>query len=166
MEMTVRQLMDELTYRLSKTRIYSIRQQWQCLEYPQPNKRLRVMEVAEVNVEPPSKKIRTWGIRSLLTTARSLTFLQILRSFPPKWNCILRGAFSPGRWGLRCWWCFGSTPVLGTCNDLNLGTPQKLFGWWFRYFLFSCPKDIQLEGLILGGMFYFHPYLGKWSNFD
>lgn len=60
MEMTVRQLMDELTYRLSKTRIYSIRQKWQCLEYPQPNKRLRVMEVAEVNVEPPSKKTRTW----------------------------------------------------------------------------------------------------------
>ena len=57
--MTVKQLMDELTYRLSKTRMYSIRQKWQCLEYPQPNKRLRVRELAEVNVEPPSKKTRT-----------------------------------------------------------------------------------------------------------
>ena len=57
--MTVKQLMDELTYRLSKTRMYSIRQKWQCLEYPQPNKRLRDRELAEVNVEPPSKKTRT-----------------------------------------------------------------------------------------------------------
>ena len=141
MELTVKQLMDELTYRLSKTRMYSIRQKWQCLEYPQPKKRLRVMEVAEVNVEPPSKKTRTWR-HSLLTYTTFFfgggsllhdpwPFLQILRSFPPSEKSIVRGAFSPGRWGLRCWWCFGSTPVLGTCNDLNLGKPQKLFGWWF-----------------------------------
>ena len=92
MELTVKQLMDELTYRLSKTRMYSIRQKWQCLEYPQPNKRLRVMEVAEVNVEPPSKKSRTW--RHALPTynffwggftfARSLTLSTDLKVVSPQ----------------------------------------------------------------------------------
>ena len=38
----------------------------------------------------------------------------------------------------------------------------------FRYFLFSCPKDIQLEGLILGGGFkyvLFSPLPGEMIQF-
>ena len=42
--------------------------------------------------------------------------------------------------------------MLGTCSDLNLGKPlRNCLDGGFRYFLFSCPKDIQVEGLILDG---------------